>query len=359
MLFKVEKPQYSGLYRLDEVLQIFFENLFADTVPFDTNLFPGYFGQVLIDSTKTHDCFKEVYDNYQLLQPESKTEFQEIYNNQRNALEGLADIDYEIREISAVCQDIWKACKELTKYLYTTTIGLQCFTALGNIATSMNEHYQAYKDLNGNVCCFCGLQEYQEERDIEVDEGMMQWRASYDHYLPKKHYPFLSVNFDNLFPCCSVCNEKAKKELDTLYEGNQRVVACNPYIEDRENNLTLELDIEYRTWDLFFSNKSDIENAKNRNWDRLFKIKSRANKRINDFFDQTWLSPLLMQATTIEQARERLNIEAARLRQRIPYEREAYYKVLAFENLLEQGDSVIKSYMDTSNQIYQRTAAIL
>jgi len=112
------------------------------------------------------------------------------------------------------------------------------------------------------------------------------------------------------------------------------------------------LDEQERKWELEFDIRDDDENSKNLNWDRLFKIKSRAKKRVNDFFDQTWLSPLLMNVATVDEVRDRLTVEIERLKNKVRNEREAYFKALAFEEFLNKDDATIQDYLSASNNIF-------
>lgn len=52
------------------------------------------------------------------------------------------------------------------------------------------------------VCPYCGAQYLKQFRDVK---GRFI-KPQLDHYLPKSHYPFLALNFFNLFPACKDCN---------------------------------------------------------------------------------------------------------------------------------------------------------
>ncbi|AZQ59863.1 hypothetical protein EJ994_14045 [Maribacter sp. MJ134] len=87
-----------------------------------------------------------------------------------------------------------------------------------------------YKDLisksiyGGFICPFCGLEKFDPPED--------KHREAYDHYLAKAKYPFISINFDLLFPTCHKCNSKEKKDLDVLYDNKGvKRRAYNPYDE--------------------------------------------------------------------------------------------------------------------------------
>lgn len=68
-----------------------------------------------------------------------------------------------------------------------------------------------YKKLVGNddVCHCCGIG--------TVLTNNNSHRDAFDHYLSKKKYPFVSVNFRNLIPICDACNSLYKNQKDTLF----------------------------------------------------------------------------------------------------------------------------------------------
>ena len=245
-----------------------------------------------------------------------KLAFQDLYTNHRDAINHFVDDGFDVIRVPDSQSEIWKSLKKLGKYLYSTTINLVCFTSLANVNHTIDEHFQDFKNLNGNVCCFCGLKEYEEEREIEDDEGEVQWRADYDHYLPKKHYPLLLWVLTTYFPMCHTCNSKAKRELDTLYgEEGIRVLAFHPYLDGQGVALAPVYDPETRKWDLDFAGGNALDNRKIENWDRIFDVISRARKRMNDFCHETWVAPLIENYTSAEEVRDKLNREIIRCKE--------------------------------------------
>ncbi len=55
------------------------------------------------------------------------------------------------------------------------------------------------------------------------------YREAYDHYLPKGHYPFNSINFRNLAPACHECNSTYKLGKDPAHNHSGRRKAFYPY----------------------------------------------------------------------------------------------------------------------------------
>lgn len=356
MLWRVTKPAASGLYWLDVVHKNFYVELFDGKAFVDC--FVGAFRPVLTASSKTREFFQSVYDRFAVLSQPDKNTFQLLYQNHLTYQSCFSDATLPILRPTPECADLWTAVKKLGGYLYSTTIGLRCFINVATGSPSMDQHYEEYKALNGIVCCFCGTEEMMEERDILPEEGEptnseKQWRASYDHYLPKKYYPFLSVDFDNLIPCCQKCNEKAKGETDVLEPDGNRVVAFNPYRDADgvrlvtkyeqvgiENIMSVEIE---RTG-------CELEDKAN-TWNNTFLVLRRINNRLKGF-DRSWLAPSLNGCDNAADARSCLDREAARCIGVITSEREAYFKSLCFSEVLSKSDEQISDLLLTVEQIY-------
>lgn len=169
----------------------------------------------------------------------------------------------EIEEINA---GLVVALKSFCNYLYDNVIKLAPF-------------YNNYEDINvyyktvvrkSSFCRCCGIN--------KVLTQFHTHRSALDHYLPRKHYPFNSLNFRNLVPICDVCNSKYKLSEDTLYSTNTRVKAFYPFrndIPDIQINIifnkpfdgTTELsDIELNLTCVGF--EEEVET-----WERVFGIK--------------------------------------------------------------------------------------
>ena len=76
----------------------------------------------------------------------------------------------------------------------------------------LNHHYNNFMSVNKKLCPTCGL------NTLEADTS--NHRDDYDHYLPKKSYPFSAVNLKNLMPICSDCNKKWKKSENPIRYHN-------------------------------------------------------------------------------------------------------------------------------------------
>ena len=359
MLWPVVKPPQSALYWLDDVHKSFYRLMFAGNA--FSNCFSQAFTPVLQASAKTRGKFLSVYDQYESLTQPLQLEFNALFENQVQWLQYLDSAEHVVMQPSEDLKDIWKGVRTLGTYLYSTTLDLVCYkNSAPNPADSMDSHYAQFKTSNGVVCCFCGTEEMMEEREIEPEDGAdvtdeKQWRASYDHYLPKKHYPFLAVDFDNLIPCCQKCNEKAKGELDVLNCDGVRTLAFNPYTDNEPASLIASYEPNNGTFvmRIDIADTADQRFEKADTWNRTFKVLSRINQRLNRF-NASWLAPVLNSAQNVAAARGRLNDEISRCRLAMKDEREAYFKVLGFEAVASKSDDDISVYLETVEQFYGR-----
>jgi hypothetical protein len=90
--------------------------------------------------------------------------------------------------------------------------------ALRDKIGDIDDHYQTFVKTNkAGKCPFCGISDLFGEYHSK--------REAYDHYLPKKLYPFNSINFRNLVPACHHCNSSYKTSKDPAYNPKDPVGA--------------------------------------------------------------------------------------------------------------------------------------
>lgn len=94
--------------------------------------------------------------------------------------------------------------------------------------TKLNK-LQFIEKLGLKICPYCGRQHI----NIAKFPGYRDSKPNIDHFLPKSLYPFLSISFMNLIPCCHVCNEMANKgNYDPLKPD---IGLYNPYVFNDDN----------------------------------------------------------------------------------------------------------------------------
>ncbi len=121
-------------------------------------------------------------------------------------------------------------------------------------------------------------------------------REDLDHFLPKAHYPFASVNFNNLSPLCNKCNSDFKGETDPIEGG---LLCFFPYQSEDTNiviNVELADDFLNYAQDVLVNDlKNNLENNliqitvtgnhqnKIDRWNQLYNITNRYKDRAETF----------------------------------------------------------------------------
>ncbi|HDR4425384.1 hypothetical protein IQ781_06255 [Bacillus sp. N447-1] len=110
--------------------------------------------------------------------------------------------------------------------------------------------YALTERLNVKVCPYCNRQYV---HTLKMENGKM--RASLDHFYDKGTYPFLSISFYNLIPCCHLCNSSLK--------GRKRFninTHLHPYIEgfDQKASFTVKFKKEVVDFTGILNNNSDV-----------------------------------------------------------------------------------------------------
>lgn len=199
-----------------------------------------------------------------------------VHNNNkiRELCNGIIQpVKYE--QIEAINVDLKKALKLFCDCLYDNCIKLKPFY---NTYEDINKYYKTIVN-KSSVCKCCGIH--------KVLTQFHTHRSALDHYLPRKYYPFNSLNFKNLIPICDICNSKYKLSEDTLYithnkgkknQSKTRTVAFYPYsrtvheIEiDITFNKTFDSTIEPKDIDITLTCAGNTDKVNS--WDRIFKIK--------------------------------------------------------------------------------------
>lgn len=92
-------------------------------------------------------------------------------------------------------------------------------------------------------CHFCGV----SSLTIKYESN----RNAFDHYLAKQTYPFVSVNFKNLVPACSNCNNLRKGVKDVLLWKHKRVKAFYPYTKQQ---YSIQVKIKFKEGVVYSNN---------------------------------------------------------------------------------------------------------
>lgn len=224
----------------------------------------------------------EIYEVCKTLTNEEKAGFKNAFEN-NNKIKELCEGTVKPISLSTLNNDLVKKIEPFFKSLYTGFLGWKIVTDnFGN----KKEYYDKLNLENGFIVCpCCG---YGDLKTI-YSKG----RSAFDHYLPQKHYPFSSTNFNNLVPICSTCNSNEKGEDDVLKPGKR---IFYPF-ENSHPKIEVIVDVDTKALQKLIEpteslknkiNKSEIKvnfNLKDdrvESWDSIFDIRTRYFGKICD-----------------------------------------------------------------------------
>jgi hypothetical protein len=256
---------------LHEYVLAFFHKIQTDTNAFNDELFEAEFRPIVKRHPKILEKrLKIIYEYISGLAPTDRQAFcQRVIDS--NQIKQICNGEYKPIKFDNKATGIDKILKNLFRDLYQQVLDGDPFRELNN--TTLREHFNQFCDANADItlCPICGIGELKKSQDITRDQ--------YDHYLPKALYPFSSINFSNLVPCCKECNSfDAKGEKDTIevstgkfffpYDDNHKGISL--VVSVREDNSEIEkIDLE-----LSFSNP-DNKNDEIDSWKTIYAIENR------------------------------------------------------------------------------------
>ena len=280
MFFGLRYVTSHPLYELHKAVECFFKCcLTADA--FNVECFPEWFRPVINNSWRLRNRFKKIAALLKEQSEETRQNVYEAFQNNNQIKHLCTDSSSPLKSFDNRLVDLHKEIKGLFKYLYDKTINTNVFIESLSGA-SIKDHYIEFRKINGSVCPFCGIADYPDE-----DSGA---RAAYDHYLPRAHYPFAGVNFENLVPMCTTCNERpnkgSKDVLFTSTKRNERREAFYPYGEHRGIKLLISRkkkptanDIRGK-WNVSLTAVRKSDEAKVQTWNAVFRVCARLEARV-------------------------------------------------------------------------------
>ncbi|WP_426791242.1 hypothetical protein [Sphingobacterium sp. WOUb80] len=270
----------------DHIVHIF-KNIFYYDLPFyvEQNLVHRDF-RTFINSSKTRllKPLKEIVILYHQLPYFEKIKLQEALEI-NNKLSIFDDCTIDLISFKDIHSSISEKLKIFFESLWSDYPQNQ---GIENHFGTVKDHYNrlTHEDnFEFLVCPFCGIDSF------EPSEGL--YREEYDHLLAKASYPFISVNFKLLFPCCKKCNQQEKKTKEILYkEDKTRRIAFYPYDPNIKLDL-LSIDIslnqDYNSnlktllksidWEIKIL-RNGVEDLRDESWDEVYGIKRRFSDRL-------------------------------------------------------------------------------
>lgn len=154
----------------------------------------------------------------------------------------------------------------------------KAFNYEGRISGDKEVAYELAKRIGTRTCVYCNrIYSF----TVETENGATVARPDFDHWLPKKEHPLLSMSLYNLIPSCPICNRSIKSQKDFKYGKH-----VHPY----QTDIVLQFRFQYEPapegqWKLKLANCTPEENetAKMLNTEDVYK--PYANCEVKDILD--------------------------------------------------------------------------
>lgn len=358
MLFPVSYVD-TNLNFLNNVLRQFIQSSVKINRYTKTALFPAEFIPIHDDGRNAIDKkFKSAFAEIKVLSPAEKKRLLRLYVNHQRIQKLCEKKSLPRVELSSFSDGLQKRLKELGEYLYTSGLKSEALKKLANGGVtqgidSLLLHSQRFRAENGNVCCFCGINDYEEQLADTADKK--QWRPAYDHFLPKDKYPLAAVNFKNLFPVCYQCNSKAKGAEDPCYckVERERKLSFYPFNASKSGGLNFIYSTSVNTiisnqfWDVELIDETDENQL---TWNRVFKIKSRIKDRLNNKYKHWLQSVISGDRLTVVELKAALQKSALQNMENKRITGDGYHKALAFANLATMPDELLEAIVVAMNE---------
>lgn len=223
--------------RMQEFIDFIFTEVWCKApsgAPFGLDLFNGNMDlkevmtSFYYDHTKGGDFFyghiERIYGHFAALTSPQINQFKQWYQANNDIEQACANDPASHLARYADIEPIHEAlCEELATFfkgLYSKD--LLELAALRQKIGEIDDHYQNFMAVNDTgKCPFCGLGDVKGVHHTK--------REAYDHYLPKGHYPFNTMNFHNLAPACHECNSTYKLAKNPVNTTAGRRKAFYPY----------------------------------------------------------------------------------------------------------------------------------
>lgn len=291
MLFALNFVQDCDLYQFFEVPAYFFKNIIG-AEEFNNDLFPDWFGDVIDRAPKLKEEFELLAKCIISKDEGSRKILYRIFVNHNRVARLCLNTELELQEFPDELNDVAVLSRKVFDRLYNTT--LQSAAVGRSLGEDIYSHYTKFRDINlSQVCPFCGLENYSDR--------FKRSRSQYDHYLMKSKYFFGAVNFSNLVPMCSACNEAPNKHSKDILFSNTGVRRLVYYPFGSASGVTANVanlrpsSVDYGgDWEVTITANSAEEAAKVCEWLVVFNVKDRYAARIREE-SNNWLIEYLVQ----------------------------------------------------------------
>lgn len=294
MLFPLQFVNNCGLYNFIEVPAHFFKQIIVENAYGDI-LFPDWFVPILAKSPKLQEEFEELANCiFSKTILKRKKVYRVFLNNNHisrlceNKLFSLKVLDDDLNDVRIIAKKVFTR-------LYNTT--LQGTLVEKELGENIHQHYKKFREANKSQACpFCGLENYPDR--------LKQSRSQYDHFLKISKYVFCSINFKNLIPMCSACNEAPNKHRkDILFEDeecNVRRQSFYPFSKCDGANIKVTNIAPSEIgnggiWNVIVTYVNVHEQEKIETWKNVFNIEDRYAARVSEE-SVNWIVEFICQA---------------------------------------------------------------
>ena len=243
----------------------------------------GYSSQPSKKGKALFDSIKRIYELFAELSREQIRELKKLYLNNVKVERSCVDDDRAVlrfEDLDKYGDDFQKELKRFCDLLWDKNFITK---------TQLGDHYSEFKSENKltkvKKCHICGIS------PMTVSANL---RESYDHYLPRSSYPFISVNMKNLVPTCHDCNSKRKTIKDPLF-GTSRRFAFYPYSASSDIELKIFINdnsyenLESENFTLNFTSSDPKYNQHVETWNELYDIERRYKEELATDDARIWI----------------------------------------------------------------------
>jgi len=344
---KIDHP-ITGFHR--QICYIFERIFELDLETYDETLLihPDFLEIVKASKVRIETPIKNIVGAFHKLPAAAKIQLQEAYAV-NNDLNSFSDTNKYLIKYDALPEDISKLIKDFYVKLWND---YPLIDQIEEEFGSIKSHYDALlheDNFKALICPFCGTESFAPPNG--------KYREAYDHFFSKAEHPFISMNFDLLFPTCHRCNSREKGTSDPLYnDQGLRRKSYNPY-DERILNEPIEMDyvplapynsVNLQTllkevpWEYSFKRNGERDEEL-QTWDAVFNIKRRYSEFIGRL-EKEWYSQFekmfkreTLKGTAFDKFQEQVLEDAEDLVLISPYGilRYTYFKFLFSINDLE------------------------
>lgn len=281
MLFSYQYIPNHSTRKLNQHLKYFFRQLknvdrTSNFLPLNQHFHPDFVAHIIV-APVLRKKFEIFFNTFKTSSVSTRTLLIDQFYDSQDIKDILEDTTFDGNKIKkgAIPIRLRRAVSELFGHMYPSTL-----KSFGNL----NDHYeQIYNSLASKVCPFCGVEQIQIPHYARQD---------YDHMLNQGHYPFATLNMNNLVPMGDQCNRTYKGSKDVLYDGANRRYYAYPF--STFFNISVLLDgsqlpdrnVNFNgTWVVNFSPNNDFIST----WADVFEIKYRYGELILSTHFDSWL----------------------------------------------------------------------